>query len=161
MKKYLILILLISSVFVKAQTFSDFDAKSIDGKEIKFSETYKSGLTLVTFWALWCEPCRTEIHIINKFYEKYHEKGLNVISINQDTPRSIAKVRSYVVSHDLNFPVIPDLKKELFQHFNGQSIPLTFLIDKSGNVVYKHIGYLPGDETELEGEIVKHLGAGN
>lgn len=160
MKKIWFLILF-SFLSLKAQSFSDFSAKTIDGNSISFSETYKSGLTLVSFWALWCEPCRTEIHILNKLYEEYKEQGLNVISINQDTPRSIAKVKSYVKSHNLNFPVIPDLKKELFQQFNGQSIPLTFLINKKGEAVFKHIGYLPGDEIELEEKIKKYLGVEN
>ncbi|MEJ2616905.1 MAG: hypothetical protein P8Z35_18265 [Ignavibacteriaceae bacterium] len=40
---------------------------------------------------------------------------------------------------------------------NGQSIPYSLLFDMSGNIVYKNVGYLPGDETKLENEIQKLL----
>lgn len=158
MKKVIIALIFLVTGIHSAQTFPEFTGKSLNGEEIRFSETYKKGLTLLNFWALWCEPCRVEIKVLNKLYQKYRPKGLNVISINQDTPRSVSKVRAYSVSHNLEFPVIPDLNKEIFQQFNGQLIPLTFLIDKNGEVLYKHVGYLPGDEIELEAEIAKYLG---
>ena len=48
-----------------------------------------------------------------------------------------------------------DEKRELHKALNFQTIPQTFLVDKSGNIVYKHNGYNPGDEYELEEEIKK------
>jgi thioredoxin-related protein len=43
----------------------------------------------------------------------------------------------------------------VFQAFNGQNIPFSVLIDKDGKVVKRRIGYLPGDEKEIEADILR------
>ncbi len=58
-------------------------------------------------------------------------------------------------------PWVTDANQEVFQQFNGQSIPLTVLYNQNGDVIYKHVGYLPGDEIELEKEVKIALGIKN
>jgi len=148
-------------VFIQGILFSqsniDFSAQTLENKYIKFSEILKDSPTLVSFWALWCKPCRTEMKYLDDFFLKYKIRGFNIIGINQDSPRSLAKVKSFIASHKISFPIVLDPNQDIFQKFNGQSIPLTVLFNKNGEVVYSHIGYLPGDEIELEKEIIKLL----
>ena len=153
-----IVILLSTTSILYGQNNIDFTAETISGDEISFTEINEKGPTLITFWALWCKPCRAELKHLEKIYKKYFSKGFSILAINQDTPRSVAKVKSYVSSHKLSFPVITDLNQELFQMFNGQSIPLSILYDKNGKLISRHIGYLPGDELKLEKEIKTLLG---
>ena len=143
------------SVF--AQDKIDFSVVTIDNKQIEFSELYNHGPVLVNFWALWCEPCRVEMRPLKILYEKYKDKGFTILGINQDTPRSVSKVRSYISSQRINFPVAIDPNSQLLQKFNGQAIPYSLLINKNGEIVYKNVGYLPGDEIKLEKEIQKLL----
>ncbi len=144
-----------------SQNKIDFTAEKINGEEIHFKEINKKGPVLISFWALWCKPCRAELKHIQNIYQKYNEQGFSVLAINQDSPRSVAKVKSYISSHGFTFPVVTDLDQELFQQFNGQSIPLTILIDKNGFIHSQHIGYLPGDEIKLEKEIKQLLDVKN
>lgn len=144
---------------VRAQDNIDFNAESLSGKEIKFSEIYPQGITLVNFWALWCKPCRAEMKSLKTLYEKYSNRGFQIIGINQDSPRSVAKVESYIASHEVKYDIVLDPNKELFDMFNGQVVPLTILYDKSGKVIYQNTGYLPGDEFKLEDAIKKALEA--
>jgi len=153
--KHLLLIFIAFSYTLLAQSGIDFSAQTLDNNEIKFSEINKESPTLVSFWALWCKPCRAEIKFLESYYNKYKSKGFTIIGINQDSPRSLAKVKAFVNSHNLTFPVVLDPNQEIFQKFNGQSIPLSLLFNKNGEIVYSHIGYLPGDEIELENEILK------
>ncbi len=165
MKKNVLVILFIvifpSGTILFGQNNIYFTAETISGDEISFTKINKEGPTLITFWALWCKPCRAELKHLEKIYKKYSAKGFSVLAINQDTPRSVAKVKSYISSHMQSFPVITDLNQELFQMFNGQSIPLTILYDKNGKLISRHIGYLPGDEIKLEKEIKTLLGITN
>jgi len=90
-----------------------------------------------------------------KTIAKSHEdKPFTVIAVNQDSPKSVHEVKAYVRSRGITFPVILDPNKQVFQAFNGQNIPFSVLIDKNGKVVKTRIGYLPGDEKEIEAEIL-------
>ncbi|MBK7978669.1 MAG: TlpA family protein disulfide reductase [Ignavibacteriae bacterium] len=148
-----LLLLIIFNIKISAQSNYDFKSETIDNKEITFSEILQNGPVLVNFWALWCKPCRSEMKHLDAIFLKYKENGLTILGVNQDSPRSLAKVKAFVSSHKINYPVITDPNQEIFQKFNGQSIPLNVLFDKNGNVVFTHIGYLPGDEVALEKEI--------
>lgn len=154
-------LLIFFSTSVLSQDYIDFSSETLNNEEIQLSEVYANGPTLVNFWALWCKPCRAEMKHLEVIYNKYKDKGFTIIGINQDTPRSVAKVKSFVSSHNLSFPIVTDPSQEIFQQFNGQSIPLSVLFGKDGKVVYSHVGYLPGDEIKLEGEVKKILGIKN
>ena len=151
--------MLFSVAVINAQDKIDFNTELLSGDEIKFSEMYSNGVTLVNFWALWCKPCRVEMKALKELYEKYSPQGFQILGINQDSPRSVAKVESYIASHEVKYDVALDPNKELFEMFNGQVVPLTLLYDKSGKVVYQNTGYLPGDEFKLEEAIKKVLEA--
>ncbi|MCP5064869.1 MAG: TlpA family protein disulfide reductase [Ignavibacteriae bacterium] len=156
-----ILLIVVLYLFSFSNIFSqgniDFSTETLNGEEIEFSEITKTGPTLVSFWALWCKPCRAEMKHLGKMYNKYSNMGFTILGINEDSPRSIAKVKSYVSSQKITFPIVTDPNQEIFQMFNGQSIPLTVLFNKRGQIVYKHTGYLPGDEKKIEAELNKIL----
>ena len=158
--KYKLVAILIIFICSKsfAQSNIDFSAETLKGEEIEFTEVYKNGPTIVSFWALWCKPCRAEMKHLENMFNSYSDKGFTIIGINQDSPRSVAKVKSYISSHKISFPIVTDPNQEIFQMFNGQSIPLTVLFNKRGEIVYRHTGYLPGDEKKLESELKKMLG---
>lgn len=154
----LITTFLISITSLIAQDKIEFDFKLLSGDEVSFSEFSKDEAVLINFWALWCKPCRTEMKALDKLYSKYKDQGFQIIGINIDTPRSSAKVESFIKSLDISYNIGVDPNSELFHLFNGQVLPLNILYDKEHNVVYRHTGYLPGDEMELEKEIQKTLG---
>ncbi len=156
MKKVLVgaILFFVLTVALSAQE-TNFKIKTIDNSRVELKELYSKGAVLVNFWALWCKPCRAEIKFLEKYYTEYKSKGFSIIGINQDSPRSLAKVKTFVNSHNLTFPIVLDPNQEIFQKFNGQSVPFSVLLNKKGEIVYTHIGYLPGDEIELENEILK------
>jgi cytochrome c biogenesis protein CcmG/thiol:disulfide interchange protein DsbE len=142
---------------IPAQDKVSFSFSTIDNKNIQISELYKEGPVLINFWALWCEPCKVEMRSLKLLYDKYKDKGFTILGINQDSPKSVSKVRSYISSQKIKFPVAIDPNGQLLQKFNGQSIPYSLLINEEGKIVYKNVGYLPGDEIKLEKEIQKLL----
>jgi cytochrome c biogenesis protein CcmG/thiol:disulfide interchange protein DsbE len=155
-----ILFLIIIAAFpFYAQNKVDFTVSTVDNREIELSEFYTKGPLLVSFWALWCEPCKVEMRVLKTLYKKYKDKGFTILGINQDSPKSVSKVRSYISSQKINFPIALDPNGQYLQKLNGQSIPYSLLFNKEGEIVYKNVGYLPGDEVKLEKEIQKLLSA--
>ncbi len=133
-----------------AQDYRTLSVTSLDGEEIALTELLKTGPVLVNFWALWCEPCKIELKHFQSLYDRYKERGFTILAVNQDNPRSTAKVSSYIASHGFSFPVAADPEGETAQQWNVQSIPLSLLFDTNGTVVYKALGYKPGDEQKIE-----------
>lgn len=141
-----------------AQDKIEFEVNLLSGDEVSFSNFSEDKVVLINFWALWCKPCRTEMKALNKLYTEYKENDFEILGINIDTPRSSAKVEVFVKSLGINYNIAQDPNLEIFNLFNGQVLPLNILYDRKGNVVFRHTGYLPGDEMKLEKEIQKVLG---
>ena len=150
-------IFFILSFSLLAQEKINFSVTTVDNKQVELSELYNKGSLLVSFWALWCEPCKVEMRVLKDVYKKYKDRGFTILSINQDSPKSVSKVRAYISSQRINFPVALDPNSQFLQKLNGQSIPYSLLFNKEGEIVYKSVGYLPGDEINLEKEIQKLL----
>ena len=87
---------------------------------------------------------------------KYAKKNIKVITISKDTPRSLAKVKSFVKSHSYNFTYLIDPNGEICSKLLVNAVPHYFLVDKAGKVFYSHSGYRKGDEAEIENELLKY-----
>lgn len=155
--RLLIFFIILLSFSVFPQDNLDLNVKTINNKQIQLSSLYSKGPTLVTFWALWCVPCKQELRHLRTIYNKYHDKGFNILSLNQDSPKSVSKVRAYIASQRIKFYVGLDPDFQYMQKLNGQSIPYSLLFDRKGDIVYKQVGYLPGDEVKLENKIEELL----
>jgi thiol-disulfide isomerase/thioredoxin len=127
----------------------------LDGSTSSLSEYLKKGPVYVTFWALWCVPCLQELRALKGVAERNANEAFTVLAVNQDTPKSLAKVKAYVSSQGYAFPVILDPNAQLLQAFNGQGLPFSVLLGKNGKVIHTRTGYLPGDEKEIEEDILK------
>ena len=158
LKKIGLMIVVFCSVITAQQI--DLNIKAINGSSIDVKESAAKGAVLINFWALWCEPCRAEMRHLNDIYNKYKDNGFTIVGINQDSPKSVAKVRSYISAHKIDFPIALDPNFEIFNSMNGQVLPYSLLVDKNGNIVYRQTGYVPGDEKKLENEVSKIIKAG-
>ncbi len=131
--------------------------KLADGSEMTLEEIYHTGPVLIDFWALWCAPCLKAMRHLDDLQEKYRDQGLTILGINLDTERSRSKVRSYIRSKGYGFTVALDPSQESYRRLNGTAMPYTMLVDSTGKIVYRHSGYMPGDEKILEAEILSVL----
>ncbi len=151
----MILGLLAAPEALGARTAPDFKLKSLDGKEISLYDVLKEGPVLLDFWATWCQPCIRALPEIQKIGSEYADRNLTVLTINEDGPRNLAKIRPFLNVHRLEFVVLLDLNATVMNAYNVNSIPTTVLIGPGGEIVYFHRGYKPGDEKELRDEIEK------
>jgi cytochrome c biogenesis protein CcmG/thiol:disulfide interchange protein DsbE len=101
------------------------------GKPVSLDD-YRGSVVLVNLWATWCPPCREEMPALQTFYEKYRSDGFVLVAINQEEPREL--VEPFVKEFGLTFPVWLDLNYLAEQEFNTNSLPSSFIIDRSGRV---------------------------
>jgi thiol-disulfide isomerase/thioredoxin len=168
MKKFMLSAALLLLVFgqMKAQdmTSVDFHLRDVDGNEFSFQKYLSSvrdaggkGAIIISFWAMWCEPCKQEMKALVPLFEKYKDKNLHYLAVNLDNPRSLAKVKAYVKAQKLPYDFLLDPNSEVFKKLNGQSMPYSLIIDREGKLIAKRTGYIAGDETEIEADIKKIL----
>ncbi len=144
-----------ASAPAQGSSIGNLTLERLDGTSTKLGEYVRKGPVYVTFWALWCEPCKLELRSLKSFVKEHEGKPFTILAVNQDSPKSLAKVKAYVKSQSYPFPVILDPNMQVFQAFNGQNLPFSVLIDNNGRVVSTRTGYLPGDEKEIGEEILK------
>jgi len=131
----------------------------MNGKKVNVSDLGKTGkITVFSFWATWCIPCKKELSELDKVYEEWQKKyNLDLVAVSIDDVRNTAKVKTYVNGEGWTYNVLLDINQDLKRAMGIQSVPYTVLVDKKGNIVYIHNGYIEGDESELEKEIQKIL----
>ncbi|HEX9252187.1 MAG TPA: TlpA disulfide reductase family protein [Ignavibacteriaceae bacterium] len=135
----------------------NFKLVNLDGKYVELNKEAGNGPILLSFWATWCKPCLEEMAEYNKIYEQYKDKGFSLLAISTDNEKSVAKVKPYIKSKGYNFSVLFDTNSEVARKYYAQQMPYTIIIDKSGNIVYSHLGYMKGDEQKVEKLITELL----
>jgi len=128
-------------------------AKTLDGKPARI-EDFRGKVLLLDFWATWCGPCRSALPNVYDLYQKYHEKGFEILGISLD--RDILKLKSFIAQYGLPWPQVCDGKvwdSAPADLYGVSAIPHTVLIDGKG--VVRAID--PHGE-ELEGLVTGLLG---
>lgn len=122
-----------------------FSSTDPDGKLIALDDI-KGKVTIIDFWAAWCGPCRRENPNVVKVYEKYHDKGLEIIGVSLDGNRRQKEPKAAwlkaIEDDKLNWHHVSSL-----QYFNDpvaklysvNSIPRTFILDEDGRIVAKNL----------------------
>jgi thiol-disulfide isomerase/thioredoxin len=149
--------LVAGSLRAQSALVTNLTLDELDGTVSNLNDYLSIGPVYITFWALWCEPCKQELRALKSFVEEHKDEPFTILAVNQDSPKSLAKVKAYVRSQGYRFPVIMDPNMQVFQAFNGLNIPFSVLLDRNGKEILKRSGYLPGDEKDIGEEILRLL----
>jgi len=103
---------------------------------------------IVSFWATWCIPCINELDAIVDIYEELEKDNIEVIAISTDDARTKKRVRPMINGKDWNFKILLDENHDLKRALNIVGIPHT-IITKGTKIIYRRIGYSPGEEVDL------------
>ena len=147
-----VVVLLSTALIPAGKTLPSVVLKRMGGETVNIQEYGKNGkITILSFWATWCSPCKRELDAIAELYPEWQEKyNVELVAITIDNARALSKVRPILEQKGWPFEVLSDVNQELQQALNFQAIPQTFVVDLNGEIVYEHTGYQPGDEYELE-----------
>ncbi len=168
MKKILLLTMALSAVlFLTAQEekqgskLPSVNVKTLEGETFNVQNIDNEGNPIIiSFWALWCKPCKKELDAYNDNYDDWKdETGVKIIAVSIDDARSTAKVLPFVNGKAWDFDVLLDPNGDLKRAMSVNMIPHTFILDGEGNIVYQHTSYYEGLEDEIF-EIVEKVAAG-
>ena len=152
-KKFFFIFYLFFSFLISQNVSPSLTLKKMNGKSVKLSEYLNKGPVLINFWATWCSPCKKEMVFLNQFERRYKDNGLSILSISIDSQKSLSHVRSYIRANNYTYDVFLDPNRQVFKKLNGNLMPTNVLIDKNGKVLWRHYGYIPGDEKNMDLEL--------
>ena len=102
---------------VKGQgTVQDFTLNDTENEPVSYSDLKGDKLTVIDFWATWCQPCVSSIPKLVEIRSDYMDKGVAFIGISVDSPRNLSKVKPFSHSLGIDYPVLLDLLVEPFKH---------------------------------------------
>ena len=133
--------------FRNPEPITRFTAQTLDGRTVS-SEDWEGKVVLINFWATWCPPCKAEIPDLIALQEKYSDH-LQVLGISEDEGSPDA-VRTFIKEHNINYPVVMSTPKIREALPGVIALPTSFVIDRNGRIVQKHVGMLDTVTTEYE-----------
>ena len=115
----------------------DFVGHSTHGPRVSLADLRGKAVVL-TFWAMWCPPCRTELALLEDLHRHLGAQHLAVIAVNVREPSPA--VREYVEGLGITFAVLVDPRGEIQRSYGVIGLPTTFLIARDGRAVARAIG---------------------
>lgn len=117
----------------------EFTAPNPDGKDVALADVLGK-VTLIDFWAAWCKPCRAENPNVVSVYNKYHDKGLNIIGVSLD--RTADAWKKAIEDDGLTWNHVSHVayfNDPIAKLYNVNAIPAAFLLDENGVIIAKNL----------------------
>lgn len=150
-------LLLLVSFLAQAQTVRNYTLQNVNNEKVDLYDLKGESITVLDFWTTWCKPCKKAIPQLNILYEEYKEQGVQIIGINCDGPRTVAKVPGVSHSLQIKYPVLIDINSDILNALNLSNFPTLVILDSNNKVKYMHEGFVPGDEEEIAEAIQNQL----
>ena len=155
-----ILTLLISCSFIGVKDqLPSVELLDLKGDKINIQNYTSQGkLSLVSMWATWCGPCRKELNAYKDVHMQWSKKyNVEIIAISTDSPKARNRMKSMIATQGWNYTMLQDHTGALSTEMNVRSIPMSYLVNGAGEIVYEHLGYYDGYLEDLEEEIKEHI----
>jgi peroxiredoxin len=112
--------------------------KLTDQNKVVDNESLHGKVVFINFWFEGCHPCMVEMEALNELFDMTKNyKNFVFISLTRDNQETLNRVRE---KFGLNFPVFSASDNECQRLNFGCGYPTSIILDKSGNVKYRHSG---------------------
>ena len=135
----------------------NFKLENIERDVNELDDFIGKGPVLICFWSSCCKSAVTQLEAFSGLFTEYSDSGFTLLAIAVDEENTVAKVKPYVKSKKFIFPVLYDTDGAVARIYYAFDVPFSVLIDDLGKIVYSHLGYMKGDEFELENKIIELL----
>ncbi len=137
--------------------FRNFSLKDFSGVKYNLDEIVKSNkVTILSFWASWCEPCLKELVELKDIYEKYYDDGLRIVAVNIDQRYELIKAKRFAIQNKLKYIMLYDDNGEVKKKYKIESLPQVFIFDSLGNLRGHYKGF--EDIKIIENKIIELIG---
>lgn len=154
--KILLLLAILLAGSLLAEPMPEFKLPNESGKSVNLTELLGRGPVIVDFWADYCQPCKQAMPALDALAQKYD--SLTVVLISIDAPKAQTKAKNYLKGKNFKFVSLFDPDQTLAKKLNVAEPPHTFILDKAGEIVLEHKGFVTGDEKEYELKVRSLLG---
>ncbi len=123
------------------QSAIEFTQDDPEGNPVKLS-SLRGNYLLVDFWASWCGPCRSENPNVVAAYNKYHEKGFDILGVSFDQPGQKEAWLQAIEDDGLTWHHVSDLQgwgNAAGALYGIRSIPASLLLDPDGVIIAKNL----------------------
>jgi cytochrome c biogenesis protein CcmG, thiol:disulfide interchange protein DsbE len=114
----------------------DFSIVTEQGKTVT-PKDFGGKLLVLNFWATWCPPCIEELPSLNEFSRQFAPQGVVVLAVSIDRNEKV--YRQFLESNPVSFATARDPETDISSSYGTFQVPESYLIDRSGKVLYKVI----------------------
>ncbi len=125
----------------------------LNGNLISLSSLREKKTVILTFWTTWSKSCVEEILWLQKIYDKYADRDLEILAVSFDSKTS--NLRTFLSKNNISFPVLTDRKHKYLDSYCILVIPSTFLISKSGILQNIYVDFDDTIKKNLEKDLVE------
>jgi peroxiredoxin len=116
----------------------DFSLRDLDGN-VRRLASFRGRVVLLSFWATWCPPCRTEMPLMETLYRAFKEHDFEVVAVASDV-QGAEVVQPFVTQLHLSFTTLLDTTGQVTRLYGVTSLPTTYLLDREGRLVTVAVG---------------------
>ena len=145
--RLIVALFLLSPISLRSQTKAPaLSLRDTKGRTFRLS-AHKGKVVLINFWATWCPPCRAEIPDLIKMQTQYRSRGLQIVGITYP-PQKLSAVRKFAARQRINYPIALGARRTKLLFTPSETLPVTVVVDRAGNVVDIIEGILLPEEFE-------------
>ncbi len=124
----------------------NFILEDIHGNYAILHSILDDGPVLMCTWALWCKMSIKELDALKPFYYELRSMSVQILAVSQDRESAVPDVRPFTLSHGWKYRVLLDPDNLIRELFDITAMPMCYVIDREGDIVFAFWGYKPGDE---------------
>ena len=134
-----------------------YAAVTIDGDSMSLDDL-RGRVVLLNIWATWCHPCREELPLLQALHERHAADGLELIGVSVDARGEGDAVRAFARRFGVTYPIWLDPDERASSTFLAIGVPASYLIDRTGTLVWKKIGPIQPNDSVLAQRLETALG---
>lgn len=119
-------------------------------------EDYRGKVVYVDFWASWCPPCLLSLPAYEKMRREIGTGDFEIIAVNVDERTEDGL--QFLEAHPVSYPVIADPVGAIGIPYGVRTLPVSFLLDREGRIVWKHNGFRGDDGVMIKQRILDEMG---
>ncbi|MEX2283114.1 MAG: TlpA disulfide reductase family protein [Gemmatimonadota bacterium] len=133
-----------------------YSAPALNGESVSLAGL-RGQVVLLNVWATWCIPCRKELPELQQLHQQLASRGLHVVGVSVDDGSADRAVDQFVREFGLTYTILRDPAEKVSHTFAIPGVPASFLIDRNGKVVWRHLGPVTTGDPLLQSALKQAL----